>query len=179
MSDQVSKRPRSKQEGSMWQERYWNKLCEVRTHTFYYQEYLNDSRKKSGWLKAFLAVVSSGSIAGWAVWQEYQFVWGGIIALSQVVNAVKRFLPFEKRISVLGIVYSRLTALAVSVENDWYDVSEGRWSSKEINRKITEIKQDENAIYDELNTVYVPDKKGFLNIAEEKADQYLKYHFNN
>lgn len=162
-----------------WQERYWNKLCEIRVYSYYYQEYLNSSRRTSGFLSGFLAITSSGSIGGWAVWQEYHFLWGFVIALSQVINAVKRFLPFEKRISVLLMVYTNINSLAVSVENDWYDVSEGNWSSKEINRKITEIKKNENVIFDELKKVYMPDRDDYLTIAEEKTERYLKNHFHN
>ncbi len=38
------------------------------------------------------------SIAAWEIWQEYQMVWAVIIALSQVITAIKPFLPFRQRL---------------------------------------------------------------------------------
>ena len=40
-------------------------------------------------LNVILAIASSGSIASWAIWDEYAIYWGGFIALSQLITAIK------------------------------------------------------------------------------------------
>jgi hypothetical protein len=41
-------------------------------------------------------IASSGGIAGWAVWNNYPFVWAGIIAAAQLLDAIKHVFPFAK-----------------------------------------------------------------------------------
>ena len=53
-------------------------------------------------LNAFLAITSSASIASWAIWSDYAMVWGCIIAISQVVTALKPIFPFSKHVHTLN-----------------------------------------------------------------------------
>ena len=46
-------------------------------------------------LNVILAIASSGSIAGWTIGDEYAIYWGGFIALSQRITAIKPLFPFQ------------------------------------------------------------------------------------
>lgn len=48
-------------------------------------------------LGALKAIASCMGIAAWAVWREYAFVWGVVIAASQVADALKDVFPFAKK----------------------------------------------------------------------------------
>ena len=80
-----------------YQSIYWDNLVQFRAGVYYLQSYQIHSGKWNSRIQAFLAITSSSSIGGWAIWQEYGMIWGSLIAASQVVNAVKGFLPFQKR----------------------------------------------------------------------------------
>lgn len=47
-------------------------------------------------VNVLLDIASSGSIAAWAVWKSAPMVWGGIIAGSQLVTAIKPYFPYFK-----------------------------------------------------------------------------------
>lgn len=75
------------------QQLYWNEMINLKADCSYIRLY-RDSRGR--WVKGLgvlKAVASSSSIAVWAVWGKYPLVWGAIIAISQVVDATKGFVP--------------------------------------------------------------------------------------
>lgn len=53
-------------------------------------------------LNVILAIASSGSIASWTIWDEYAIYWGGLIALSQLITALKPLFPFQKSVHTLN-----------------------------------------------------------------------------
>ena len=76
---------------------YWNKMVELRVAASYircYRDYLGKWVTRIGVVKA---VASSSSIAAWVVWKEYAFIWGALIAMSQVLDALKGVFPVTKR----------------------------------------------------------------------------------
>ena len=79
----------------MYQNRFWNQLKELKVHVFYLQNYAVSSGRYDQSINIFLAIASSSSIAAWALWKEYQFVWACIIAIAQVITAVKPLLPYK------------------------------------------------------------------------------------
>ena len=79
----------------MYQQRYWKELYQLKVHTNYLELYLESSTNVDRGMNIFLAITSSSSICGWAVWQQYSFVWGAAIAASQLITAIKGFLPFK------------------------------------------------------------------------------------
>ena len=59
----------------MYQQKYWNLLKELKVHVYYVQNYAVTQNKNDQIINIFLAVTSSSSIAAWALWKEYEFVW--------------------------------------------------------------------------------------------------------
>ena len=81
-----------------YQRRYWKELFQLRVHVNYLELYMEHSELIDKSINIFLAVTSSTSICGWAIWNKYSFVWAVIIAASQLINAVKQFLPYRTRL---------------------------------------------------------------------------------
>src|SRR5579863_5193706 len=79
------------------QQLYWAQMVELKVAACYIRYYRDYLGKRVTALGTLRAVASSGSIAAWALWKEYAFVWGAIIAVSQVVDALKDVFPFTKK----------------------------------------------------------------------------------
>jgi hypothetical protein len=75
------------------------------------ESYLEKTLNYDRWLNMFLAVMANGSIASWVVWKEYSFIWGLLIALSQLINAIKVYLPYQKRLKNLESITKELETL--------------------------------------------------------------------
>lgn len=77
-------------------ERVWKTLINNKYKGYVIQLLYCKYQKWDRWINVFLAVISCGSIATWAVWKELPMLWAGLIALSQFVNAVKPWFPYNK-----------------------------------------------------------------------------------
>jgi hypothetical protein len=159
----------------VYQQKYWNQLKELKVHVYYVQHYAVKQNKYDQIINIFLAITSSSSIAAWALWKEYQFIWAFIIAASQVITAIKPLLPYKKRLSALSKLGDMLSLIALKAERDWYFVAEGKWNEELIHTKWADLKEDALAAENKcLNGITLPKDKTVLSSAESEADIYLQ-----
>ena len=88
-----------------------------------YMRFYRDDRTK--WVNRFAAlraVASSGSIALWALWRDYAFVWAAIIAASQVGDALKHRFPFIRDQKAASEYMLALDRLLIDAELEWENV---------------------------------------------------------
>jgi hypothetical protein len=88
---------------------YWNQLVELKVASVYIRLHRNRLARYDTLISTIRAVASSGGIAGWAIWHQFAFVWAVIIALSQVVDALKDVFPFSKRLKAAADLRKRRT----------------------------------------------------------------------
>jgi len=124
----------------------------------------------------FLAITSSGSIAGWVIWRDLSFIWGAAIALSQVINAIKIYLPYSKRLKSLQGITNDLESLFLSMENGWFNVSEGKLTDEETHKLHMRYKEKRRQIIQKhLGAAPLPDNNKMMEEAKKNAASY----FNN
>jgi hypothetical protein len=158
----------------MYQQRYWNQLKELKVHVFYLQNYAVSSGRFEQVVNVVLAIASSSSIGAWIIWKEYQLVWASIIAISQVITAVKPILPFKKRLEAVSNLGDRIAEISLEAEKDWFFVAEGKWTEQEIHEKCIALKQDAlEAERKFLKGMILPKSSSALSKAEREADLYL------
>jgi len=159
---------------SQYQKKYWSLLKELKTHVIYLHNYAASS---VWWDKAtniFLAITSSSSIAAWALWQEYQMVWAVIIAVSQVITAIKPFLPFRQRLKPISDLNDHMQDISLECEKHWFSVAEGELTEKEIHELYISLKDKSlKAEKKALKDLVLPKNAKILAKAELDADQYL------
>ena len=76
------------------QARYWQTFNTLKRDALYINRYHAHVESIDRSLNIFSAFASNGSIAGWIIWKDIGFVWGGVIAASQALSAIKAYLPF-------------------------------------------------------------------------------------
>ena len=114
------------------QAKYWRYMVQIKAWTFYLNLYIEDSYKWEKRVNVFSAIASSTSIAAWVIWQELSFVWSVIIAISQVLTAIKEFMPYSKRLKFLVPFMEDLKFLYNKIEYNWFKVSEGKLKEEEM-----------------------------------------------
>jgi hypothetical protein len=165
--------------GNAYQIRYWNLLKELKVHVIYLHHYAANSEWWDKAVNIFLALTSSSSIAAWAIWQKYQMVWAVIIALSQVVTAIKPFLPYKQRLKGISELNDRIQELSLECEKNWFSVAEGELTEKEIHDIFISIKDKSiSAERKCLKNMVLPTNRKILKKAEQEADLYLSTNYN-
>ena len=162
-----------------YQERYWQELYDLKVHATYLEIYLLKTEKIDKIVNAFLAVASSGSIAGWAIWKEYQIVWASIIVLSQFINAIKPFLPFSSRIKTISKALKEMELLSIEYEEKWFYIAEGEKTTEETHILRFEMKKKKLKIMTKYFTVDIlPDNEKYLEEAENIIQTNIENYYN-
>lgn len=163
----------------MYQEKYWRELDQLKVHVFYLERYLEKTSLIDRNISMFLAIASSSSIASWVIWQNYSFIWAAVIAASQAINAIKTFLPYAKRLKSLQGITNDLESLFLSMENKWFDVSEGKLSEEEIHKLHMRYKEKRRQfIQKHLGSAPLPEEKSMMEKAKESARTYFNNFYN-
>ena len=108
-------------------------------------------RKYDKILNVFLAVTSSTSIASWAIWSSLAKVWGCIIALSQIISALRPYFPYSKHVHTLNTKCYKQETLFLELDNLWFCLKDGSISEGDAKIRLNHIKQQlrENMFFDD------------------------------
>lgn len=130
-------------------------------------------------INVFCAIASSASIASWAIWSEISFLWGLIIAISQVLNSVKEFFPFAKKLKLLKQFAEGMKEVYISMEQDWFRVANGELTEKEINALLTKYKRKVVELESEyLDEDVLVEKSAYMEEADKKCNIYFERYFS-
>ncbi len=157
------------------QERYWNYLKEKRIYVYYLDAEAECSYIVDKAVKIYCALSSSTSIAAWAVWSQYSFVWAALIAVSHVITAVYDLLPFSKKLKTAAPFIKELKQLCNRIEHDWFQVSSGKLTEEEINDLLYHYEEEFIGLENKYQKKELSlSSKRFMKKAIEKTDIYLE-----
>lgn len=160
------------------QEKYWKYMVQIKAWIFYLDVYAEDSYKWDKRINVLGAIASSTSIAAWAIWQQLSFLWSVIIAISQVLTAIKSFLPYSKRLKVLVPFMEDLKFLYNKVEYNWFKIASGELTEEEINELLYTFKNEFTNIENKnLKEETLLENEDFKKIADKKTDLYFTNNF--
>ncbi len=161
------------------QERYWNKMADKRYQLIYINEYYDQCIRIERMINVFLAITSSGAIAAWAVWTKFPVMWAAIIAISQVITAIKPYLPYEKRIDGLFDIIKQYSVICNEIEAKWFYVSKGLLTEEQINEQNTNFEKRWTEVETKsLKGDSIPADNKLAEISEEKKNTYFEINFN-
>lgn len=164
---------------SPYPDRFWNFLVELKGHSIYLGEYLHVSEAHDNQIKVILAITSSSSIAGWAIWNHLAYGWAFLIALSQVISAVKPLLPFERRIKPLRALCYAYDELSLEVERTWFKIENGSLSESEINELLYNFRKTKLALWKKiLDEVSLPHNAKLHAAAEILTTNHIKQQYS-
>jgi len=100
----------------------------------------NELAHKDRRISVIKAVASSAGIASWAVWQQLALLWGAIIALSQVIDALKEVFPFSRNLKAASELTIVLERLFIESQFEWENVYAGKLSADEIAERVRRLR---------------------------------------
>ena len=158
---------------------YWYYMVQTKSSVFYLDIYAENTYKKEMFVNVFCAIASSASIAAWAIWTEWAHVWGFIIAISQVLTAVKEIFPYVKQLKMLKHFVGEMKVIYISMEQEWFRVAAGELTEKEINDLLFRYKKkvvDLEIRY--LNENVLVEKAEYAKQASKRCDEYFEKNFS-
>jgi len=116
-------------------------MFELKRAASYIRFYRDSLGKWVTGLGALKAIASCAGIAAWAIWREYAFIWGAIIAASQVADALKDVFPFSKKHKAACEHAVILANLFIDVQLEWENVFAGRYTDDEIMKRLHQLRK--------------------------------------
>lgn len=159
-------------------EQIWPTLVNLKFKSYCLDLILEKFQKHERYINVFLAVASSGSIAAWAIWNVYPLLWGGIIALSQVVTVIKPYFPFYRHIKEINSKCSRLELLHIELEHLWYKVQHEKITEDECSDQFFSLKKQSVDILNFADDTIFDVSPSLEKVANERMDVYLKTNYN-
>ncbi len=163
----------------MSQEHYWKEFYRLKVHVTYVECMLEKTEQWDRTIKIFSAVTSSASIGAWAIWKELGFLWGGIIAVSQILNAIRPYLPYKDRLRCYSGLLHELEEILLGVESKWLDIASGECSEAAIRKALADLRARRfKAFKKHLPNSTVPEDGKVFEKAEEKANSYFQNFYS-
>jgi hypothetical protein len=155
------------------QQLYWNEMFELKVAASYIRLYRDALGRLVTGLGALKAIASCTGIAAWVIWKEYAFVWGAIIAASQVADALKDVIPFAKKHKAASEHAMTLDNLFIDVQLEWEYIFSGRYTDEEIMK----LRHKLGKLQLEAESRSFPDglamRDALLDRAKQEATDYL------
>ena len=156
------------------QAHYWNQFVQLKRDASYIGRYHAADEATDRWLNILSAVASSTSIGAWAVWRDHAIIWALIIAASQVLTAIRAYLPYKTRLRALATLGVDLEALALVAEADWFKVSRGALEAADIHALTMALKTKAlRATSKSFNGASLPERAKLLQGAEATTQNYM------
>lgn len=161
------------------QEKYWNYMVQTKSSVFYLDIYAEKTYKLERNINTICAIASSASIAAWAIWTEWAYFWGFVIAISQVLTAVKEFFPYARQLKMLKQFVEEMKFIYISMEQEWFRVAEGELTEDEINNLLFMYKKKVVELESKyLNENILIENAEYANDADKKCDEYFEKNFS-
>ena len=153
------------------------RLVQLRVDCAYIRRYRASLQSTVTRYKIVRTVVSVSALGTWAVVRAYPMVWGGIIAASQVADALQNAMGYTVRLDGATALSFTLEALFIDCLMEWEDIFGGRIEADEISKrrhKLMSLRHDADRKH--LPTP-LPERPALLRLAEIEASAYLKTLF--
>ncbi len=157
------------------QEAYWQQLVTCKIVSCYVKLYRDGQARWINITGIFKAVVTSSTIGAWAIWKEYAFIWGILLAAAQVLDSIKEYIPQTKGRRAASEFVQAMESLIIDARFEWYSVFNGEYTSAEIMERWLKLAK----LMNEIETKYFPDGLPADAKRQKLAEQEAQAYFLN
>jgi hypothetical protein len=123
-------------------ERYWRMLHQYKSDLLYYDYYFQHTVRVGRVLKVLTTIVSSTSIAIWALSKWNAMIFSAIIVAAQVVATVYDYLPYQRRADELFEMKTRLQKIYNKMEHEWFFIDRQVYDDSKTNEIRTALTEE-------------------------------------
>jgi hypothetical protein len=157
------------------QAQYWKFLVQLKADSIYTGQYVIHDEKINNGINIFNALVASGSVSTWAIWQRLDWLWAALVAATQVLSVLKQHLPFKKRIEPLRKTAYFYEELYIEAERKWHDVASGALSESEINKLLFDLKSKQSQAWKKnMDNLSIPLNPRIQRKSDEVTADYFR-----
>ncbi|MDA8051109.1 MAG: hypothetical protein M0002_14100 [Rhodospirillales bacterium] len=153
--------------------RYWKQLEQLKAASICIRLYRNRLARWVRWVEIVKAIGSSGGIAGWVIWRDWPFLWSGVIAASQFLDAMKGVFPFTQLHKAASDLTVALELICIDAEGEWESIYGGKIPIEGIIERIARLKK----VQLEAERKHFPEgfepSQSIIRLATQEAEAYF------
>ncbi|NQU27228.1 MAG: hypothetical protein HQ528_02960 [Candidatus Marinimicrobia bacterium] len=119
--------------------RVWYDLVTTGYQSIYSSIYNKKIRNISDWFNIIIAITSSASVGAWAIWNNYQYLWGAIIGIGQIINIIKPYIPSIKDSRLYHELQLYFEEYHFELDYLWLQITLGELTENEIRSEYKKI----------------------------------------
>jgi hypothetical protein len=97
----------------------WASMLTAQMNVCYWSKLAYRYTEREKWIKIFLAITSSGTVAGWVVWTAYPIAWKALSGLSAITAIVLPILNYSGRAAQMNKAASKSAQLRLGYDQLW------------------------------------------------------------
>ncbi|HEY3910008.1 MAG TPA: hypothetical protein VGM07_08965 [Stellaceae bacterium] len=156
---------------------YWRELVQLKVDCEYVQRYRDLLARRMSQVAVGRAIVSVGALGSWIAGLGYPQLWGGVIVVSQVAEAIQNVIPLAARERSLRAFAVTLDALLIDALLEWEDIQLGTFEAREITRRWHTLMKLRHEAETKTLTVALPVKPRIFRLAEQAAATYFETNY--
>lgn len=160
-------------------EKIWRELINIKFKVYYIELIIEKYQKKDRYISIFLSVISLSSVSAWTLWEwgAMQYVWAALIAISNILVAVRPFFPYSKYAKNLIEKYPKIQDIQLAYEKLWYQVENDLIEEKHLAEQYFQLRKEQNDVFCPTEGIVYSEDKRVIREAEKKIEIYLKENF--
>lgn len=155
------------------EDRIWTNLANIKFKCIYTAKVSTRSYHLGNFYSIFLALATASSVATWAIWSKFPYIWAAIVAISQVLHVVKPHIPYIKNDKEFIEQSLLFESLYLEYEKLWYENIKLSANADEIEKKFYELRQKEHEINIRFKHVVCPNFKGLIKQSDIETNNFL------
>lgn len=158
-------------------DRIWYNLQNSKFKCTYLSKTSNRSFVWGNTYSFFLAFASASSVAAWTVWNNVPAIWGGVVAISQVLYIAKPYIPFFKHDRDYMEMAHAYDNLYLAYEKLWYKFDGRNLTDEKAEKEFYVIREKELNLNSRFKHVYVPSFNKLVGEASNETANELSLTF--
>ncbi|MFZ2404243.1 MAG: hypothetical protein WAW41_03835 [Methylobacter sp.] len=123
----------------------WNSMLDADMNTRYWKYLVYRYSRRDTTLKIFLAVMTSGTVAGWGIWVELAYIWKMLSSLSALLAIALPILNYPKKIESMAELSGKWGELLFEYEDLWLEVDNNP-SPNTLNKNYRKFRTTEKSL---------------------------------
>lgn len=137
----------------------WDALLDAELNCRYWKHLVLRYSRRDKATKIFLALTSSGVVAGWGFWAEAPLVWKSLSSIAAIVAIAQPFLNLRKSIERMSYLHGKWSEIRSEYDAMWRLLSAGA-GGQELSKQFDRTKAKEVILVKEETTL--PDDTNLL-----------------
>lgn len=137
----------------------WKSMLDADMNARYWKYLVNRYSKRDKGLKIFLAVMTSGTVAGWGLWEALPWLWKTLSSISALVAISLPILNYQKSIEQMSSLSGKWGELRIEYEDLWLQVKNHN-EPKTLERTFKKFRKIESTLQEKETKL--PDDKDLL-----------------